>query len=107
MKAPTLDETVRRRIAAWMTARDLSQTALAAAIDQNQPWVNRYLKGILKADLETLARIAAAFDQPITALLDAPPTKADAVWLEAYRALPPATQTLVRQLVLALGRLPR
>ena len=35
---------------------------------------------------------------------DVPPPKSDAAWLEAYRALPPATQTLVRQLVLALGR---
>jgi transcriptional regulator with XRE-family HTH domain len=106
MKAPTLDERVRRRVAAWMTARDLSQVALAAAIGQNQPWVARYLQGSLKADLETLARLAAAFDQPITALLDGPPPKTDAAWLEAYRALPPARQTLVRDLVRALGRTP-
>jgi transcriptional regulator with XRE-family HTH domain len=104
MRAPTLDETVRRRVSAWMTARNVNQTALADAIGQNQPWVNRYLKGVLKADLETLARMAAAFDTTLPALLDAPPPKADAALLEGYRALPPATQTLVRQLVLALGR---
>lgn len=104
MKAPSLDALVRRRIAAWMAARDLSQTALAAAIGHNQPWVQRYLKGQLKADLETLARIAAAFDMPLAALLDVPPPKADAALLDAYRALPPALQTLVQRLVLALGR---
>jgi transcriptional regulator with XRE-family HTH domain len=88
-----------------MTARNVNQTALAEAIGQNQPWVNRYLKGVLKADLETLARMAAAFDTTLPALLDAPPPKADA-WLEAYRALPPASQKIVRDLVLSWGRRP-
>lgn len=96
MRAPTLDETVRRRVAAWMTARGLSQTALADAIGQNQPWVNRYLKGTLKADLETLARIAAAFDVPLSTLLDVPPPKSDAWLLEVYRGLMPKEQQLVR-----------
>lgn len=102
MKAPSLDARVRHRVAAWMAARGMTQPALAAAIGQNQPWVNRYLKGTLKADLETLARIAQAFDQPLAALLDAPPAKPDAVILEHYRALAPDLQTLVRKLLRAL-----
>jgi transcriptional regulator with XRE-family HTH domain len=104
VKAPTLDETVRRRVAAWMSARGLTQPALAEAIGQNQPWVNRYLKGTLKADLETVARIAQAFDSSVTALLDMPPPKSDAPLLEAYHALPPERQTLVRKIIEAFAR---
>ena len=103
MKPPTLDETVRRRVAAWMAARGMSQPALAAAIGQNQPWVNRYLKGILRPDLETLARIARAFDQPLTALLDVPPLKADGnVVLELYRTLDREAQKRLLWLLRAL-----
>lgn len=104
MKAPPLDDLVRHRVAAWMAARGLTQPALAAAIGQNQPWVNRYLKGILKADLETLTRIAQAFDQPLAALLDAPPPRPEAPLLDAYRALAPELQKAVRQLVQALAQ---
>lgn len=99
MKALSLDDVVRRRVAAWMAARSLNQTDLATAIGQNQPWVNRYLKGALKADLETLARIAQAFDQPLATLLDQPPPKSDAPVLEMYRALSPKQQTLIRKLL--------
>lgn len=61
--------------------------------------MSRYLDGEFDADLDTLHRIAAAFDHPVTALLDATTSAHESEAIELMRALRPASRELALQLL--------
>jgi transcriptional regulator with XRE-family HTH domain len=67
-----LDDVARARILAWLRASGKTQADLGRDIGRNQSWMSRYLDGEFDADLDTLQRIAFAFDHTLTALLNVP-----------------------------------
>jgi len=85
----TLDERARNRIRVWIASTGITQTTLADRIGRNQAWMSRYLAGDFDADLETLAKMAAVFSHPLTALLDLPSNPEEFKLIEAFRALRP------------------
>lgn len=106
---PTLDEQARSRLRAWIVATGVTQAALAEQIGRTQAWMSRYLSGEIDADLETLNKLARAFDHTLTALLDLPSNPDDARLIEQVHRLSPKRRALIRALVddLTQGRLPR
>lgn len=95
-----LEEQVRARVKAWVSSMRVTQGALAERIGRDQVWVSRYLNGKVDSiDLETLQKIAAAFDHSLHALLEAPADPAEAQLVEDWRALRPKSRVLVSNLV--------
>lgn len=94
-----LDDVARRRIVAWLRASGRTQADLGRDIGRNQAWMSRFLDGEFDADLDTLQRIAVAFEHDITALLDAPKPGPDAEALSLFRALRPASRALALELL--------
>lgn len=90
---------MRRTIGRWMAARGVTKTALGAAADRNQPWVTRYLDGEFGADVETLAKIAAFFGEPVSALFDAQPDPEVDELLQRFRATTRPRRALVLELL--------
>jgi transcriptional regulator with XRE-family HTH domain len=82
------DDRVREKIKAWIASTGVTQAALAERIGRNQAWMSRYLGGEFAADLETLHKMARAFNHSLAALLDAPTDPIEAKLIEAFRALP-------------------
>lgn len=68
----SLDDAVRTQVKRWLESTATTQTALAAQIGRNEPWMSRYLSGEFNADLDTLKKIAEAFDHTLAALFQAP-----------------------------------
>lgn len=90
-----LDETARSRVKKWLAAAEMTQTALAEKIGRNQAWMSRYLDGEFDADLETLDKIARAFEHTLFALLDEHANANEAEVIERWRALKPSSRTLL------------
>ena len=102
-----LDSRARSRIKHWMSVSQITQVMLAERIGKDQSWLSRYLAGAHDADVQTLARLAAAFGNTLFTLLDIPPDPQDARVLEMFRALSPATQGVVLHLLESLTRAAR
>lgn len=66
----SLDDGVRKRLRVWMAANQTTLTAIGQAAGYNQPWATRFFQGEFDASLEALAKMAALFKQPVTALFD-------------------------------------
>lgn len=93
-----LDDQARARLTAWIAGRGMTRTEFGEGVGRNQSWASRYLEGEFAADLDTLARAAMLFQQPITALFDSPgdtdPQKRETEVLTRWRGLTPERQTL-------------
>lgn len=89
------DDIARAKVAQWLAASQMTQTALADRIGRNQAWMSRYLDGEFDTDLETLERIATAFGHTLFELLDAPQNSTEAEVLDRWRALRPSGRRLV------------
>ena len=100
----TLDQVARDRIKSWIASTEVTQTELAARIDKNQPWMSRYLRGELDADLETLQKMARAFGHSLIALLDLPADPVEAKLLTHYRALPHTARAIAFNLLESWSR---
>ena len=94
-----VEDGVRRTIAAWMAARGVTKTALGVGVGRNQPWVTRYLDGEFDTDIDTLARVAAFFGEPLSALFPAGEDAALAELLARYRATTPPRRALLLDLL--------
>jgi transcriptional regulator with XRE-family HTH domain len=90
-----LDDQARARLTAWIAGRGMTRTEFGEGVGRNQSWASRYLEGEFAADLDTLARAAALFQQPISALFDATPDPDEAEALTRWRGLPPERKALM------------
>lgn len=100
----TLDEQVRQRIRGWVESTGVTQKELGERIGRNQAWMSRYLSGEMDADLETLQKMAQAFEHTLSALLDTPTDPLEARWLGYYRGFPPALRTSFMTLLDQMAR---
>lgn len=73
----------------------MTRTEFGEGVGRNQSWASRYLDGEFAADLDTLARAAALFQQPIAALFDDATDPAEAEALTRWRGLPPERKALI------------
>ena len=89
MHGPGTAKLFNQRIKAWIASTGVTQSALAERIGRNQAWMSRYLAGEFAADLETLQKMARAFNHSLAALLESPTDPDEAKLIEAYRALSP------------------
>jgi transcriptional regulator with XRE-family HTH domain len=90
-----LDDQARARLTAWMAGRGMTRTEFGEGVGRNQSWASRYLEGEFAADLDTLARAAALFGQPIAALFDVTSDPDEAEALIRWRGLPPERKALM------------
>jgi len=91
----TLQQLARNRIRYWLQSTEITQRDLCESIGQSQSWLSRYLHGKLDADVDILAKMAAAFGHSICALLTSPVDPAEAKLIEQYRAMPASSRTLL------------
>lgn len=89
------DDAARARVAHWLAASKMTQTALAERIGRNQAWMSRYLDGEFDTDLETLDRLAQVFGHTLFELLDASVDPTEAEVIERWRALRPSGRQIV------------
>lgn len=89
------DEIARGKIVQWLSASQMTQTALADKVGRNQAWMSRYLDGEFDTDLETLEKLATAFDHTLFELLDTPANPTEAEILERWRALKPSGRAVI------------
>lgn len=68
---------IGRRIKAIRLQLDLSQASLAECIDKSPTFISRLESGLKKPSLETLVRVADAFDVPIDYLLHNAPKQSN------------------------------
>ena len=69
----TMNDRLTREIRAWMARRDLTQTALAAAIGQPPHWLNKRLHGHVPLTVNEAASLARALGVPLSVLIDGQP----------------------------------
>jgi transcriptional regulator with XRE-family HTH domain len=89
------DDAARSKVAQWLSVSKMTQTALAETIGRNQAWMSRYLDGEFDTDLETLEKIATAFNHSLFELLDTPQNSTEVEVIERWRALKPSGRKLV------------
>lgn len=89
------DETARAKVAQWLQTSKMTQTALAEGIGRNQAWMSRYLDGEFDTDLDTLEKLATAFNHSLFELLDTGQHTTEMEVIERWRALRPAGRKLV------------
>lgn len=94
-----LDDVARDRLRLWLGASEKTQASLATEIGRNQAWMTRYLDGQFDADLDTLQRIAVAFENTLACLLSLPGETMDAEVLELFHALRPKGRDLALELL--------
>jgi transcriptional regulator with XRE-family HTH domain len=90
-----LDEQLRRTLRRLMRQQGRTQATVAAQVGRNQPWISRYFSGRFNADLGTLERIAAVFDQSLAGLLSMPPDPQEARLVEHYRRCDPEQREML------------
>ena len=100
----SLDKQVRARIRAWLAGSGLTQTAFSDRIGKNQPWVSRYLKGEVEADLDTLQRMAEVFGHNLSTLLNQPSDPLELTLVELYRSVPARARATLLELLRHLAR---
>ncbi len=82
-----LEDTARRRVMGWRDALGMTQGTLGEVIDRNAAWVSRWENGHLSADVDTLAKIAAALDHTLFELFDVKQNKREREILDCYRRI--------------------
>lgn len=97
------DEAARERIRLWLRGTGMTQVVLAEKIGRKQAWMSRYLDGEFDTDLDTLERLAHAFDHTLAELLDLTQDEAERALLDAVRALTPPKRALALQMVQAMA----
>lgn len=102
-----LDERARTRVKEWLSGSGTTQTALADAIGRNQAWMSRYLDGEFDTDLDTLTKLASAFQHSLFELLDLSATDEERALLRFFRALKPETRALAIQVLEQWAGAPR
>jgi transcriptional regulator with XRE-family HTH domain len=99
-----LDQLARDRIKVWIGTHGTTQAKLGDLIGRNQAWMSRYLSGGMDADLETLQKIAKAFNHSLSALLDTPTDPDEIRIIEAYRAVPVEDRALALRVLQKFAR---
>lgn len=102
-----LDDVARRRLLAWINASTKTQADLAREIGRNQAWMSRYLDGEFDADLDTLQRMAVAFDHALPSLLETPPDPRNAEVVEFFNAIRPEARGLALDVLREWANPPR
>ena len=62
-------EEIARRLRVVMSRRNMTQTALAEATGIDKPRISRYVNGLTKPDVDTLATLARALEVTLDALI--------------------------------------
>jgi transcriptional regulator with XRE-family HTH domain len=83
----------------WIAGRGMTRTEFGEGVGRNQSWASRYLDGEFSADLDTLARAAALFAQPIAALFETPIDPDEAELITRWRGLPAERRALILALL--------
>ena len=98
-RVKTLDDTARERIVLWRRNARMTQKELGDLCGRNAVWVSRYENGYFDSDLDTLQRMAAAFNQTIYAALNVKADPTEELIIERYRAI---TRPAARAVALSL-----
>lgn len=96
------DEAARERVRRWLRGAGMTQVTLADKIGRTQAWMSRYLDGEFDTDLDTLEKMAGAFDHTLAELLDVRPDDQERELLDAFRALKTDKRGLAVELVKAM-----
>jgi transcriptional regulator with XRE-family HTH domain len=85
-----LDDLARERVRRWLGPAGLTQGALGEKIGRNDSWVSRWLGNDFDADLDTMEKLAHAFDHSLFELLNQPVgTPIEREVIELFRAFTP------------------
>lgn len=101
---PSLQTIARTNLKQWLVSTDTTQTYVCAQIGRNQPWLSRYLKGEIDADIDTLAQMAAVFEHSLFALLSVPADPEEALLVKLYRACRPTGRRAALAMLRELSR---
>lgn len=99
-----LDDIARDRIIRWRRAARMTQKTLGDLCGRNSIWISRYENRYFNSDLDTLARMAGAFNQSIFAALDVKADPTEQEIIEYFRAIPrPPAREMARGLLRELA----